>query len=229
MFGIKRTFNCFSRVPVDLTLEQTVNADAARILTGITHFTNSIGARQRWARSYGIRSTIISYVFKLSGLKKNQDATSSLEKYQNMKDSDNLLAFIDVLRKNLNPFEYAKMNVDLLYNKKIGRGAPEAVAGFLLNVEKKRQELRDKFIFKSSQDDRKFESVMKQNKIINFTSCNKKQKITINHKVQEVRMQRDSFGRMLGISLEEATDRKNVFVHDDSDAYFTMSFRWHDL
>ena len=35
MFGIKRTFNPFSRVLVDLTLEQTVNADAARRLTGI--------------------------------------------------------------------------------------------------------------------------------------------------------------------------------------------------
>ena len=99
MFGIKRTFNSFSRVPVDLTLEQTVNADAARRLTGITHFTNSICARQRWARSRGIRSPIITNVFNLSGLKKIQDAISSLEKHQIMKDSDNLLAFINVVKK----------------------------------------------------------------------------------------------------------------------------------
>ncbi|KYN10044.1 hypothetical protein ALC57_17839 [Trachymyrmex cornetzi] len=83
MFGIKRTSNSFSCVPVDLTLEQTINVDAARRLTGIMHFTNSISARQRWARSHGLRSTIISYVFDLSGLKKIQDATSSLEKKSN--------------------------------------------------------------------------------------------------------------------------------------------------
>ncbi|GFU94344.1 uncharacterized protein TNCV_4368181 [Trichonephila clavipes] len=59
-FGIKRTNKPFSRQPIDLTLEQTINADAARTLTGITHLTNSISARQRWARSHDIRSTIIT-------------------------------------------------------------------------------------------------------------------------------------------------------------------------
>ena len=78
-------------------------------------------------------------------------------------------------------------------------------------MSKKGQELRDKFIFECSQDNCRFESVIRQNKIINFTNCNKKQKITINHKVQEVRMQRDLFGRMLGISLEEATDVEKMF------------------
>ena len=75
---------------------------------------------------------------------------------------------------------------DLLYNIKTGPCASESVADFLLNVEKKGQELRDKFIFECSQDNCRFESVIRQNKIINFTSCNKKQKITINHKIQEV-------------------------------------------
>ena len=41
-FGIKRTSKNFSRMPIDLTLEQTINADAA-----IKSFTNSISARQR--------------------------------------------------------------------------------------------------------------------------------------------------------------------------------------
>ncbi|KAK0160291.1 hypothetical protein PV328_007719 [Microctonus aethiopoides] len=34
-FGVKRTSANFSRSPVDLTLEQTINADAANRLTGI--------------------------------------------------------------------------------------------------------------------------------------------------------------------------------------------------
>ena len=73
----------------------------------------------------------------LSELKKIQDATSSLEKHQIMKSSDNLLAFINVVKKNLNPFDCAEMNNDLLYNIKTGPCASESVADFLLNVEKR--------------------------------------------------------------------------------------------
>ncbi|GFW57469.1 hypothetical protein TNCV_543791 [Trichonephila clavipes] len=58
-FGIQRTYKPFSKQPIDLVLEQTINADAARRLT-----TNSISARQRWALSHDIRSTIISCVYK---------------------------------------------------------------------------------------------------------------------------------------------------------------------
>ena len=46
-FDIKRTKKDFSRLTTDLTLEQTVNADAANQKTGISYFTNSISARQR--------------------------------------------------------------------------------------------------------------------------------------------------------------------------------------
>jgi len=37
----------FARAPVDLTLEQTSNADAASRLTGIAAFSQSVGARKR--------------------------------------------------------------------------------------------------------------------------------------------------------------------------------------
>ena len=44
-FAVRRTNHSFSRCPVDLTLEQTVNADAASRQTGIIHATNNFGAR----------------------------------------------------------------------------------------------------------------------------------------------------------------------------------------
>lgn len=61
-FGVKRTDKAFSRQPIDLTLEQTINADAANKLTGILHFTNSIAAHQRWCRSHSLRSAIITTI-----------------------------------------------------------------------------------------------------------------------------------------------------------------------
>ena len=64
-FGVKRTDKTFSRSPIDLTLEQTINADAASQRTGIAAFTNSISARQRWAQSHHISMTIITQWRKL--------------------------------------------------------------------------------------------------------------------------------------------------------------------
>lgn len=81
-FGIKRTRKPFSKQPIDLTLEQTINADAANKLTGISHITNSISARQRWCRSHTIRSTIISHTMKEAGLNKVQDVTADLTNSQ---------------------------------------------------------------------------------------------------------------------------------------------------
>ena len=61
-FGIKRTKRDFSRLPIDLILEQTVNADVASQKTGISYFTNSVSARQRWADSHFVRMEVFSEV-----------------------------------------------------------------------------------------------------------------------------------------------------------------------
>ncbi|GBP80748.1 hypothetical protein EVAR_89325_1 [Eumeta japonica] len=56
--GIKRTTKPFSRQPIYLVLEQTINSDAARRLTGVIHFTNSISARQSVNNSKNVVSNI---------------------------------------------------------------------------------------------------------------------------------------------------------------------------
>ena len=48
VFSVRRTPHQFSRCPVDLTLEQTVNADAASRQTGLVLATNNYCARLRW-------------------------------------------------------------------------------------------------------------------------------------------------------------------------------------
>ena len=58
-FSLKRTSKPFSRIPIDLTLEQTINAVAACQRSGIISLTNSISARQRWTQSHSIRTSIL--------------------------------------------------------------------------------------------------------------------------------------------------------------------------
>lgn len=71
-FGVWRTEKPFSRIPVDLTLEQTINGEAARRLIGIIHMTNSVAARPSWAINHSAQARIISHVLKTAGIAKNQ-------------------------------------------------------------------------------------------------------------------------------------------------------------
>ena len=60
MFGIKRSSKSFSRSPIDLALEKTINADAVNQRTRTSLLTNSISARQRWAESHFLHVSAIS-------------------------------------------------------------------------------------------------------------------------------------------------------------------------
>ena len=52
---LKESKKDFSRIPIDLTLDQTVNADTASQNTGILLFTDPISLRVRWTDSNFIR------------------------------------------------------------------------------------------------------------------------------------------------------------------------------
>ncbi|GFW83425.1 hypothetical protein TNCV_2545231 [Trichonephila clavipes] len=180
-FGIKRTNKPFSRQPIDLTLEQTINADAARTLTGIAHLTNSISARQRWARSHDIRSTIITHVLEEIGITKKQDISTELQPHN--------------IKKNQ------------LFNIASGKAASSEVEEFLLNVQEIGEKLRTTFIAECELDSTRFERAIKKTPIHNFSSLLvKKKSVKIGGKHQEIKLQRDLFGRLLGISMDHQID-----------------------
>lgn len=104
-FGVKRTDKPFSRIPIDLTLEQTINADAAKRLSGIAHFTNSIAARQRWTKSHSIRAALISHILDICGLRYLQDVTAELQSNRIKIYGKEVADFIEILKKNCNPFD----------------------------------------------------------------------------------------------------------------------------
>ena len=61
--SVRRVNKSFPRTPVDLTLEQTVDVDAASRMTGrpISAFTKKINARQRWTITHSARSAILGW------------------------------------------------------------------------------------------------------------------------------------------------------------------------
>ncbi|KAK5637859.1 hypothetical protein RI129_000142 [Pyrocoelia pectoralis] len=197
--GIQRTDKSFSRQPIDLTLEQTINAEAAK-------------ARQRWCKSHEIRSTIISFTYEATGLQKRQDVTSDLEKHNIKRDTKLLRNFIATFSKFMNPFD-SSLDKNLLFNISNGKSASQNVEQFLLNMESTGNELRDKFISECSESVDRFEKPITRVKILNFTSETVKKNLNGGNTVQEVRMQRDLFGRMLGISMDYKIDFEKILCY----------------
>ena len=127
-FGIKRTNN----LPVDLTLEQTINADAASQKVGITNLTNSISARQKWAASHYIRTEIISNLKDDLNLSTKDDINKELKESRIEKDNSDLLKLIDTVKGTMNPFDF-NLGKNTLYNIGTGKGASTETSDFLLN------------------------------------------------------------------------------------------------
>lgn len=121
-FGIRRTKNPLARSPVDLTLEQTVNADAENQLTR-NYSVNSISARQRWALSHCMRTKILSFV-------KNNGKLSHID---------------DGINNTLNPFD-STIDQEILFNITSGRAASPEVANFLLNLKAMGSEQKLNFV-----------------------------------------------------------------------------------
>ena len=163
-FGVKRTTKPFSRIPVDLTLEQTINGEAARRLTGIINFTNSISARQLWARNHGARTKIISYVLNKCGLSKTQDISEQLKPHRIHKSQKQVEAFTENLLLHMNPFD-PHLDKNKLFNVGTGQAAVEPVADFLLNAEQNGKKLRDEFIEQCDENGSRFNEKIKKNEV----------------------------------------------------------------
>lgn len=209
-FGIRRTVKPFSRIPVDLTLEQTMNGDAARRLTGIINLTNSIAARQRWARNHGARTRIISHVLTRAGLNRNQeDIAADLHPDRIKKHRQQIEAFMYSIQETINPFS-SSIDKNQLYNIATGQAATPEIADSLLNVISTGTVLRDQFINECNINSDRFHQPLKKNSVMTFANLTKKKNIKIGQKVQEVKLQRDLFGRLLALSLDTNIDLEKV-------------------
>ena len=74
-FTIRRTKKPFSSAAIDLTLEQTFNAEVASHRLGILSITNSISARQHWAESHYLRTSIAYALLKHLGMTEKDDVS----------------------------------------------------------------------------------------------------------------------------------------------------------
>ena len=159
-FSLKSTSKPFSGIPIDLTLEQTVNADVACQRRGIIALTNSISARQRWAQNHSLRTTIISTVFEELNLSKKEDVSEDIKPHrikQNCKASEKLMHAITA---TMNPFS-AMVDKENLFSISTGKAASQETTDFLLNAGHIGSSVRDAFVQNCCNDPSRYSKPIK--------------------------------------------------------------------
>lgn len=135
------------------------------------------------------------------------DTVKELDRHRISKDWKCLEGIIETINRNINPFRKI-IDDGKLYNIVTGRAASSETDNFLLNVYNLGETQKKNFIEACNSNPNRFESPIKKNVIKNFASeCLKKtQKNKDGSKQVSIAMERDIFGRLLAISLDNKID-----------------------
>lgn len=208
--SIRRTNKNFCRSAIDLTLEQTINANAANKLTGISSFTNSINARKRWSETHSIRKSIITHLLESLELNIVNDCTES--EYQSKVFNEQLRKFTEEVSKNINPFS-SDINKAKLFNLSSGKAASDETAEFLLNVQSLGRTQMNTFITECVIDKNRFDRPIKRNCIKSFVSERTKSKNTKIQHIHETRTERNILGQVLLLALNNKINLLNLLSY----------------
>ena len=208
-FTITRTTQSFSATPIDLTLEQTINDDAASQRSGISSITNSISARQCWADTHYLRTSVISIIQEQLGMSKKEDISYHLRDSKIKSDNAGLQRLLKGLKELMNPFDI--LDKDRLYNLATGKAATHEAESFMLNISSIGDEQRNKFIDECIEKPKRLEERIKRQVVKTFATDGKKRKVTAKDgKVVAACLIRDLFGSLLYHSLENKIDIAEV-------------------
>ena len=162
-FAVRRTEKPFSSTAIGLTLEQTINAEAASQHLGVLSITNSISARQCWAESHYLRTSIVSTLLEHLGMTKKDDVSQHTKPNSIKKANASVRQVLHLLREMVNPFE---MTVESpLFNIATGKSVMSETEHFLLNTDFIGDRERNKFIDECKERPERFEERIKRQKL----------------------------------------------------------------
>ena len=211
-FTVRRTAHDFSRIPVDLTLEQTINADAASRLTGITAFTNDYSARLRWMITKSTRASFITLLHEMAGMITKEDVTGELQPKQIQRDGEDLRKIIKHICDTNNPFDINNAP-ETLYNISTGKGASEEIKQSLLAVPTKGKARHEAFINSCKLDPHNFEKPIKREKLKTFEDGCATNRRTKNNAIAALKGTRNLMGRLLVLASKRSLDLQYVLQY----------------
>lgn len=209
--SIRRTTKNFCRSPIDLTLEQTINANAGNKLTGITAFRNSLCAKQKWSETHIARTTISTHLLESLGLIKTSENSDS--EYHSKHFRKKVNQFKEEVCKNINPFG-DDLNQTKLFNISSGRAASKETTEFLLGVEIIGTKLMETFVKECRKDNQRFERPLKRNVIQNFTAeIFKGNKVLAKYHSDAAKVERNILAQVLILALDKKIDFLDILGH----------------
>ena len=211
--SVGRTGRRFSRVPVDLALEQTINADAASKLTGISSMSASDAAMKKWMITRSARTEIVNAFLTMAGVKINDDSTHELNQSRVKKDNSDLNKVINGIEMAMNPF-MENVADDNLYCISNGHALSENIKADLLQCNETGVKWCDEFTDGCFNDPERFEKPIKRRKVRNFAS----EAITVkvmakDMKIKQLQGTRDLFGRLLYLATTSELDLASIFTY----------------
>jgi len=206
--SVRRTQKPFSRTAVDMTLEQTVNANAASRQTGMASFVHSETARRRWMVTRAIRSEIVGNLMCQAGMHFPEDITKDLRQNRIKKDNEDFSKLVQGIKSTMNPF--AQQSHDNLYCITSGKKLPDRIKEDVLSFIDVGGRCASEFREACFEDPTRFEKPIKRQRVQNFASAAVKTRVPGKQRVQEVQATRDLFGRLLMISVREKIDLDKV-------------------
>ncbi len=219
---ISRSNKSFSRTEIDLTLEQTVNADAASRLTGIASMTQNINARRQWNFLRSTRSQIVSTLMDRAGLTVPDETHQELKPTRIKRDAKDLGKIQNAIDSTLNPFSI-EQEKETLYCISSGKAASAEVANDLSKIREIGEQWSQEFRDQCNTDGSRFEKPIKRRKIKNFTHDAIKMKVPCKDKrIVELKGTKDLFGRLLYLAVTAQVDLLTVFSYPLTPVPFSL-------
>lgn len=166
-FSVRRTDNEFARIPVDLTLEQTVNADAASRMTGYTSSTNNYSSRLRWSVTKSSRAALVNEALTAVGMG-NTKSHNDLSPSRIKRDNEDLQKIVNQIESCANPFTL-DTNLPLI-NISTGKSTSEATSTSLLMVPEDGKNRHDSFVKECLESAERFEKPIRKHPLRTFAS-----------------------------------------------------------
>lgn len=167
-FSIRRTQKSFSRSAVDLTLEQTVNRDAASPMRGIVGFHYSKSAIRRWCITSTQRGMSVTELRNMTGLEAVEQPALQLRPCRIAKDCQHRDALFTAVTESCDSFLPPATTSTYLLNITTGKAASKETQEYLTNTLVDGKNLRIKFQEECAADKERFKKPIKRRKVLNF-------------------------------------------------------------
>ena len=164
-FTVCRTSKSFNRSPVDLALEQTVNADEASRLTGISAATNNYSTPLSWMVTKSSRAVVVFITQDMAGLFGSYDPIAEMRPSRIKRATSDVQKVLDQIKESCNPFCSAVS--EKLYNRS-GKAVSTPVQTCLLAIRDKGKLRHDQFIEDCLTDANNFDKSIKKEKLETF-------------------------------------------------------------